>query len=300
MKTTTETGSQILSPACDSRRGQRLLIVSILLLAAGGFAATLNNAGALSSAAAAFSFGPGATEPQGAEPDYSRFAHSSSAHSRLPCLTCHRREDRAVQPNRPGHRPCSACHSQKFADLKGPICTTCHTTPEPKGGDLKSPPKLNGFSVKFNHSLHAGSACSTCHKSINKGVALSIPSGSAAHATCYECHTPGKEAEGGAAVSCSMCHEKGPYGRFAVAARAYKVGFSHAAHNARGRLSCTECHYVRSGAPPQDQVTRPNPLMHHASGQAQSCITCHNNQRAFGADSFSDCKKCHQGSTFRS
>jgi hypothetical protein len=28
-------------------------------------------------------------------------------------------------------------------------------------------------------------------------------------------------------------------------------------------------------------------------------MSCHNDKRAFGGDDFSDCKRCHQGPTFR-
>jgi hypothetical protein len=39
--------------------------------------------------------------------------------------------------------------------------------------------------------------------------------------------------------------------------------------------------------------------MHFASTRTQSCASCHNNSRAFGGTDFSDCKRCHEGSTFR-
>jgi hypothetical protein len=38
--------------------------------------------------------------------------------------------------------------------------------------------------------------------------------------------------------------------------------------------------------------------MHHANARAQSCMTCHNDRRAFGGDDFADCKKCHEGNTW--
>jgi hypothetical protein len=38
--------------------------------------------------------------------------------------------------------------------------------------------------------------------------------------------------------------------------------------------------------------------MHHANARAQSCMTCHDDRRAFGGDDFSDCKKCHEGNTW--
>ena len=34
--------------------------------------------------------------------------------------------------------------------------------------------------------------------------------------------------------------------------------------------------------PQRRQVTAPEPLNHHATGRAQSCMTCHDGKRAFG------------------
>jgi hypothetical protein len=35
--------------------------------------------------------------------------------------------------------------------------------------------------------------------------------------------------------------------------------------------------------------------MHHASPGARSCMTCHDNKRAFGGEDFKDCTRCHRG-----
>lgn len=241
-----------------------------------------------------------ASAAQNSEHDFSKFAHTSGAHSRLPCATCHRRaagDDKSA--TRPGHRPCAGCHSQKFAALGGPICTICHKTAEPKDGALKPPPPLKTFGVRFDHSRHAQANCASCHKAASGGVALTIPAGEAAHATCYQCHSVGAQAGGRDIGACSTCHAQGAHtARAAMAAKAYQVNFSHAAHTGKAKLSCAECHRLRAGTG-RDQVSEPQPLMHHASPSAQSCMTCHNNQRAFGGDDFADCKRCHTGPTFR-
>jgi hypothetical protein len=39
--------------------------------------------------------------------------------------------------------------------------------------------------------------------------------------------------------------------------------------------------------------------MHHVTTRAQSCMTCHNDRRAFGTENFANCKRCHEGTTFR-
>lgn len=230
--------------------------------------------------------------------DFSRFSHTSSAHGRLRCSACHRREDNASKAIWLGHRPCSSCHSQKFAGLKDQICTVCHATPEPTSPDTRSFAGLKSFNARFDHARHPNVACATCHKPSSRGVALSIPSGPGAHTTCFQCHSPGASAEGRDLSSCDVCHTAGRHVRATILAKAYKLNFSHSEHVARAKLNCNECHRARSGLP-SSQMTMPLPAMHRASGQSQSCAGCHNDKRAFGGDDFSDCKRCHQGPTFR-
>jgi c(7)-type cytochrome triheme protein len=226
--------------------------------------------------------------------DYSTFQHSSRNHSRLPCLLCHRRETNAPVPKRPGgsgHLPCAGCHAQQFSSSDSPICTICHT--DVKSGRLKSFPRLNSFRMKFDHSLHVkmGSiSCATCHTPARGGVAFSIPAGFNAHTTCYRCHTPRAQSSGRDISSCGTCHQLGAYSRTPEFARAFRVGFSHAKHQ---KVNCNECHQVRAGMAQRRQVTAPEPLNHHATGRAFSCMSCHDGKRAFGGDDFTVCKRCH-------
>src|ERR1044072_6718720 len=143
--------------------------------------------------------------------DYSKFAHNSQNHSRLPCLLCHRRESNAAVPKRPGasgHLPCAGCHAQQFSNADSPICTICHT--DVKSGGLKPFPRLRSFRMKFDHARHLnmGSvSCATCHRSSRGGVAMSIPSSFNAHTTCYRCHTPRAHSGGKDISSCGTCHQ---------------------------------------------------------------------------------------------
>jgi c(7)-type cytochrome triheme protein len=247
-------------------------------------------------------FDPNASLAQGGG-DFSRFAHTNPNHSRLPCLLCHRREDNAPKPTLPGHLPCAGCHTQQFADTNSPICSICHT--DARSGSLKSFPALRSFNVRFDHARHAsgaarpGANCVACHKPARGGVALSIPSGLGAHNTCYACHSPRAQSPSGNDISsCSTCHQIGRHRRTPETAQAFRVNFSHARHAARQRLGCTDCHSVRAGLAQGRQVSAQQPLMHHAAPRAQSCITCHNNRRAFGGDDFTDCKRCHNGNAW--
>ena len=239
-----------------------------------------------------------------AEPqtDFSRFTHTNPQHARLPCLLCHKREDNSPLPVRStGHTPCSGCHTQQFAYSSSPICTVCHA--DPQSAAVKPFPRLRSFNMTFDHAKHSrggarpASNCAACHRPEVRGVALSIPAGFNAHNTCFRCHTPNAQAGGQDIASCNTCHRLGGYRRTPESAPAFRVNFSHASHTRRA-LSCDDCHTVRAGAGQGRQVSTPQPLMHHASARAQSCMSCHNDKRAFGGDDFSDCKRCHQGNTW--
>jgi c(7)-type cytochrome triheme protein len=236
-------------------------------------------------------------EPQS---DYSKFKHDNPQHARLPCRLCHRRDSNEAQPRMPGnseHTPCIGCHAQQFADVNSPICTNCHL--DPKAGTMKPFPRVSSFGMQFNHSTHlrvGASNCSTCHRPTRGGVALTIPSGFSAHTTCYNCHSPGAQSNGRDISSCSTCHQAGGKGSRPTQAAAFRIGFSHARHDRTESLNCKDCHRIGVG---RRQVSSPQPLNHHASERAFSCMSCHNGKRAFGGDDFSVCKRCHTGSTWR-
>ena len=229
--------------------------------------------------------------------DYSKFLHGNRNHARLPCLLCHRRETNSPQPTLPGskgHLPCAGCHAQQFANSAGPICTICHT--DAPTGKVKPFPRLVSFNMKFDHASHVsmgGVGCVTCHRPSRAGVAMTIPTGLNAHVTCYQCH--GSRATSGdrAISSCGVCHEPGRNVRTPETAPAFRLGFSHTKHDKSEGLTCNECHRVQAGVARRIQVSAPQPLNHHASPGAFSCMSCHNGKKAFGGDDFSVCKRCH-------
>ena len=241
-----------------------------------------------------------AREPAAQETrDFSTFSHNNASHQRLPCLLCHRRETNCSKPVRSsGHTPCAGCHSQQFAASSGPICTICHSNIESGNHQVKPFPSLKSFNMTFAHARHRSVACATCHKAINRGVAMSIPSGPDAHSTCYQCHTPRAQAEGRDISSCATCHKAGSFNRLSTSSKAFKASFGHELHKRQG-VSCAECHKITSLTARSSQVSSPLATEHPSSQNVQSCETCHNDQRAFGIASFSNCKRCHQGPTFR-
>ena len=230
--------------------------------------------------------------------DFSRFRHTNPMHARLPCLLCHRRDDNSPMPKRSGHLPCSGCHVQQFAERSGPICTICHTNVET--GTVKAFPPLRSFNAKFDHAKHVRqTTCATCHRSTRGGAVLSVPAGSTAHTTCFQCHGP-TSADGGRNIgSCSVCHELGRPPHFTRLAKPFAVNFSHAKHATNRTLSCASCHSVQAGVARTAQVSEPLVSMHFAPTRSFSCASCHNDKRAFGPPDFNDCIRCHRGRTFK-
>lgn len=227
--------------------------------------------------------------------DYSKFQHSNPMHSRLPCLLCHTRAEGLTTPKRSGHMPCAGCHIEQFANNQSPLCIICHTAT-----GVKPFPPLRSFNIQFDHGKHLRQTnCVTCHKPTRRGVALSIPTGAAAHQTCFQCHGPRTEVGGRNIGSCGVCHQPGRPVRGSEWAKAFEVNFSHQEHGRKGNVSCSACHTVRAGMARGRQVSSPIAAMHFAPSGRESCASCHNNKRAFGNSDFTNCKKCHEGKTFK-
>lgn len=252
--------------------------------------------------------------------DYSKFSHAGPKEhadlmARASCASCHRRSDGSLEPTFPIHKDCTGCHLVQFtasnnSSSVNPICTICH---KPEGlnssnAPLKHFPRLLSFAAEFDHAQHLKGiesarpvkGCAACHTPANRGVAESIPTRLNAHQVCYDCHSPGKSAS--KTSSCGSCHRLGSYSATSIAARSYRLGFSHADHGPRERLSCDRCHDVRGrGLPQARQVSSTLPVQHLVSSRAQNCITCHNGQRAFGVNAnFTECSRCHKRTGFGS
>jgi len=250
--------------------------------------------------------------------DYSKFAHSSpKEHANLMgnCASCHRRRDSSIEPAFPLHKDCTGCHVVQFTTVDNSatgnlICIICHKA---EGLNSSRPPlknfsRLASFTAEFDHDQHQrgidaarpANGCAACHSPMNRGVAETIPARLDAHRICYECHSPGKQAS--ATSSCGSCHKTGGYLPTPTAARAYRLGFSHADHGPRARLNCGRCHDLRPrGFPQRRQVTSIVPVQHLPNSHA--CVSCHNGQKAFGEHvkgNYANCRRCHTGPKFGS
>ena len=272
--------------------------------------------------AAAITNGPsdkpsfGSTENALSKPpqDYSRFSHSSPGEhagftARSSCNGCHTRRNNSIEPTFPQHRDCINCHQTQFTTPNSPLCGICH---QPEGLNQQNPPvkkfsSLRSFNTEFDHAQHTSGiaeaksqgGCAACHGPARRGIAKASPAGLSAHQTCYQCHTPGRQAGGGDISSCGACHRPGRSGGTGTSGRSYRIGFSHADHGPRQNLSCENCHTVSRGLARGRQVSSTFPAQHFPNTRAQSCVTCHNGQRTFGENNFNDCKRCHAGATIR-
>ncbi|MFN6963468.1 MAG: cytochrome c3 family protein [Pyrinomonadaceae bacterium] len=232
--------------------------------------------------------------------DFSTFSHEVPEHRQFACDSCHRREG-GVEIRFAAHEACVGCHLNQFTSTEGQICSICHQETRTQPPPVRAfPAKFEeGFNMKFDHSKHLSGegrpaeGCASCHAP--RGAGKTIPAGIQAHSNCYECHTPQSKIG-----SCSVCHELAPYSRTPQSRYLFTVIFSHADH----RMSCTECHTVRPGAPQSRQVTSAVAFEHPERGPnpgGVTCYTCHNGTRAFGGgiNDFSNCRRCHTRDDFK-
>jgi len=296
-------------PASRSTRATRRLRLSAvaLLVLVGGL--SLNRLGAKVFA--------DATMPGSLAADYSRFSHSTPREhadlmGRGNCGSCHRRTDSSLAPRFPLHKDCTGCHLVQFtagnSSSINPICTICHQVNSLNSANppLNSFSRLVTFKAEFDHAQHLrgidaarpAGGCAACHTPAKRGAAETIPTRLNAHQVCYECHSPGKSAT--KTSSCGSCHRLGSYSPTSIAARSYRVGFSHADHGPRERLSCDRCHDIRGrGLPQTKQVSSIAPVQHLSRARAQNCVACHNGRQAFGVSAdFTGCSRCHKRAGF--
>src|SRR5687767_12135328 len=113
--------------------------------------------------------------------DYSKFTHTTAAHRKDSCDSCHKspsdnwakaRPRDAAFPDitdYPEHASCLGCHRQQFFNgARPPICSVCHTVVSPRAGErhpfanpaetfaasAKARTRPEEFALIFPHDLH--------------------------------------------------------------------------------------------------------------------------------------------------
>lgn len=217
------------------------------------------------------------------------FSFNHNSHSKLDCQSCHNpasgNKMSAITVAMHGGQTnsCVTCHNERraFGANDFSDCRKCH---QEVGG-------ARSFGVNFNHSTHEKTNCATCHKSGGRGVNFTIPNGEAAHTTCYQCHSPNKDGASFTSGKCFQCHQIGGRNDIMPSANTIAGNFSHTSHKA---LSCNSCHNAKGG-----DMNAPTVAMHKVTKSTTSCATCHNNQKAFGGEDFTNCKRCHTSGNFK-
>ena len=266
MKRATSKPARVGAPAATLHERLSLALVVCLIVAF----TLVSVAGSRGNATAngARTFGESLENSATGDDDFSKFSHSSARHADLACASCHHRAaDNAIEPRLPGHKACTDCHLAQFVTQNIPLCAICHTNVEGENPPVKAFPNLHSFNMRFDHAQHnAGDArpaqgCIACHQSASRrSASLTIPAGLAAHRACYVCHTPAAQAAGRDIASCGVCHSlSSSFFRTPTSAPSFRVGFSHATHNARQRLACADCHQTRAGLAQAQQVTSTRP-----------------------------------------
>ena len=211
-------------------------------------------------------------------------------HGSLNCQSCHSDSTGnqmsviSVAMHKDSTNSCATCHNEKraFGANDFSDCRKCHQ--EVSG--------TKNFGVKFDHSIHLKQTnCATCHKSGGNGISFSVPNGQNAHNTCFQCHSPNKDSNNFTSSKCFQCHQIGGTNNIVASPNIIAGNFNHTKHQ---NLGCNTCHTTTGG-----EMSAPTVAMHKATKAVLSCAACHNSQKAFGSDDFSNCKRCYIGGNFK-
>lgn len=181
--------------------------------------------------------------------DYSRFSHSSAAHARRDCASCHLIASFA-QPDItdfPDHPACVECHRQQFFRGARPtICSDCHLAVSPRTGarfNFPKPSEPAEFADLFPHVNHIKTTSLIRFKKV-------IGEKSNIQATCLYCHKPS---------TATLAKQQGSNSvAFVPPAGTYMTTpTSHA--------SCFQCHWQKGVAD------------HEEEPYAAQCAGCHRN-----------------------
>ncbi len=247
----------------------------------------------------------------------------TGAHTKIPCLTCHKNQ---VFKGLPFDK-CTSCHVDPHKPSLG-TCTNCHTTSEWKKANFKH----DKFPLTGKHAsvpcakchpggqfkLKAFAQCSDCHRDPHLGQFVQADPEEPkrfSRKTCEQCHNvngfkPAKVDHSyfdltlGHAIPCSNCHklEKAnfPTGSGnAVRFRPMKtdcVTCHLDPHQGQLGTKCENCHSIASFKGPNiDHSKTRFPL--DENHQGVPCEKCHVKDTKTGAMKFkplsTDCKSCH-------
>jgi hypothetical protein len=183
------------------------------------------------------------------------FAHAQ--HRDVDCASCHASEPVHGAITVTTVADCRSCH---HSEPVAADCAACHAEPGGTGAASEVIRTLSlsvgdrpGRRLPFDHEVHAGEGCSSCH--------AEGPDRSAAEVDCASCHEPHHDAD----VDCASCH-------VAAAPGAHQVETAHL-----GGCGGSGCHQDV----PFEEVERSRTV----------CLACHQDQRDHRPEG--DCAECH-------
>jgi hypothetical protein len=181
--------------------------------------------------------------------DYSHFWHSSAAHARRDCASCHPIASFAKPDitDFPDHPACVECHRQQFFRGARPtICSDCHLAVSPRTGarfNFPKPSEPAEFADVFPHVNHIKTTSLIRFKQV-------IGEKSNIQATCLYCHKP-------SSASPLLKQSSNPAAFIPPAGTYMTTPTTHA--------SCFQCHWQKGVA------------NHEEEPYAAQCASCHRN-----------------------
>jgi nitrate/TMAO reductase-like tetraheme cytochrome c subunit len=182
-------------------------------------------------------------------PTQERPSFQHSRHADLACTACHTTEERHGALTVTAVQDCRSCHHVAPASDD---CTTCHVESNATADPYRMVRRVD-FTVRpaaertlpFDHEVHGGEACATCHV---EGLALS-----AAAVDCASCHADHHDPS----RSCRSCHAQAPTSAHPVA-QAHVTCAGAGCHTdgpftapPRTREVCLGCHQDQVGHRPE-------------------------------------------------
>jgi len=223
---------------------------------------------------------------------------------------------------------CEGCHAgiysgneAQYVSVRPESCAGCHNGQAVREIDWEGyTPAASG--LVFDHPLHRGSGCQTCHNAPRSDGDMAVQPASAS--ACAMCHTDMPEhasgflaQHGDAAVAqfetCTECHQETTCTTCHDGPRDPNNKFKHSAHPAIG---CVTCHGGAEGGAQFQAASAEKCLACHGNGATEHlqigvnpCETCHveaapghtddwpTQHGAAAATEFGTCTQCHQETT---
>jgi hypothetical protein len=199
--------------------------------------------------------------------DRSRFSHSTAAHLKRDCASCHRVAslEKPDISDFPDHPSCVECHRREFfRGARPPICADCHVTVSPRAATRLAFPNPSApaeFADLFPHANHIKTTSLIQFKKV-------IGEKSNIQATCLYCHRPSPAL----AAPNPQTTQQAPKQSGAGSSVAFVPPAGTYMTTPTSHANCFQCHWQKGVAD------------HEQEPYATQCASCHRNINA-GAQS---------------